>query len=96
MLYGLQFTSVAVAVFLSVTLMVVTRISLTPAKVFRMLLSFMNILSTIILYHMAFGLQFVWDASVSLGMIQNMLLLTPLPCLKENRRDRIISRTSGE
>ena len=98
-LYGLQFTSVAVAIFLSVTLMVFTHISLTPAKVF-MLLSFMNILSTIISYHMAFGLQFAWDASVSLGRIQNMLLLTPLPYLKESRESRVeshvISRTSGD
>ena len=95
-LYGVQFTSVAAAVFLSVTLMVVTHISLTPAKVF-MLLSFMNILKTCISYHMAFGLQFVWDASVSLGRIQNMLLLTPLPYLKENQGDSVISaHTSGD
>ena len=89
-LYGLQFTSVAAAVFLSVTLMVVTHISLTPAKVF-MLLSFMNILRLSISHNMAFGLQFVWDASVSLGRIQNMLLLTPLPYLKENQGDSVIS-----
>ena len=94
-LYGLLFTSANVGVFLSVTFMVVTQISLTPVKVF-MLLSFMNILRMSISYHMAFGLQFVWDASVSLRRIQNMLLLTSLPYLKENGRDSVISRTSGD
>ena len=94
-LYGLQFTSVAVAVFLSVTLMVVTHISLTPAKVF-MLLSLMNILTTSISYRMAFGLQGLWEARVSLGRIQNMLLLTPLPYLKDNQKDSVTSRTSGD
>ena len=94
-LHGLQFTSVAVAVFLSVTLMVVTHISLTPAKVF-MLLSLMNILTTSISYRMAFGLQGLWEARVSLGRIQNMLLLTPLPYLKENQRDSVTSRASGD
>ena len=92
-LYGMQFTSAAVAVFLSVTIMVVTRFPLTPAKVF-MLLSFMNILRIGISYHMAFGLQFVWEASISLARIQTMLLLTPLPHLKDNHGGSATSHTA--
>ena len=90
---GLYHTSTSVAIFLSVTTMMFTHYQLSPAKVF-MLMSFMSLLRGSISYHMVFGMQYLFEASISLGRIQSMLLLRSLPHLKENRGNSIVSSTS--
>ena len=80
---GLLFTSNPTAVFISVMLMAATHHLLTPVNVF-MLMAFMNFLRVTVSYYIGYGLQFVFDAWVSLARIQNFLMLTTLPHLREN------------
>ena len=64
-------------------LMAATHHLLTPVNVF-MLMAFMNFLRVTVSYYIGYGLQFVFDAWVSLARIQNFLMLTTLPHLREN------------
>ena len=80
---GLLFTSTAVAVFISVTLMAATHHLLTPVNVF-MLVALMNVLRMTVFYNIGNGLQSVFDAMASLARIQDFLLLTTLPYFSEN------------
>ena len=75
---GLLFTSGSIATMISVTIMATTHNLLTPSNVF-MMVTFMNMLRTSVSYCIAHGLQFVSEACVSLGRLQEFLMLEPLP-----------------
>ena len=74
---ALEYTSVLVASLVSIITLVLSGQRLTPVNVF-MLLTFMDMLRFAICFHLAYGLLQIHDAYVSLGRIQDFLLLENL------------------
>ena len=77
---ALEFTSAPMATLVSVVTLVLTGEPLTPVNVF-MLVSFVNILRMSICLLLATGLLEAYDAYVSLGRIEEFLLLENLPLI---------------
>ena len=72
------------ATLVSVITLVLTGQPLTPVNVF-MLVSFINVIRLTVCYHLAYGFQNVNDAYVSLGRIEEFLLLDNLPSISRDQ-----------
>ena len=77
---GLEYTTAPMATLVSVVTLVLTGHPLTPVNVF-MLISFINLLRLSTSIFLAYGLLERYDAYVSLGRIEDFLLLENLPAI---------------
>ena len=84
MIDALRFTSTPVATLLSVVTLLFTGHPITPTTVF-MLVSLLNVLNIFICVFVAVGFLGTYDAYVSLGRIQDFLLLENLPTLSRDQ-----------
>ena len=75
---GLLYSAMAMAALVSIVTMVLTGQTLTPVNVF-VLLSYINVLKEVTCGRLANGLLSTYDAYVSLGRIEDFLLLKSLP-----------------
>ena len=88
---ALEYTATPMAILVTVITLVLTGQVLTPVYVF-MLLSFMNLLRLSLCIHLAYGFLGMYDAYVSLGRIEDFLLLENLPLTP---RDKAVDGESG-
>ncbi|KAL9956480.1 hypothetical protein ACROYT_G037960 [Oculina patagonica] len=77
---ALEFTSLPMATLVSVITLVLTGQPLTPVNAF-MLLSYITVLRESTCFHLAYGLLENYEAYVSLGRIEEFLLLKNLPAI---------------
>ena len=86
MLGGLRYTSSAIAVLITVAIMVAVGVRLTATKVF-MTVSFMNFVGLTVCYYVNVRLQFLVEALTSFARIEQFLWLPNLPHLHKEDVD---------
>ena len=88
----MEYTSASMATLVSVITLVLTGQPLTPVNIF-MLVSFINLLRLTICLHLAYGLLETYEAFVTLGRVEEFLLLENLPSICPGQADHDRSNT---